>query len=816
MKTKSNRRSRRQRGYRGLLWVLAAGLLLFGLIAQQDILLGTSSRHALLMDARTGQVLARKRSGEEAAPASLTKMMTVLLATEALSDLDTPVTLPEDIFPALYKADASMAGFQPGETVTVRDLLYGAMLPSGAECCEALARQVSGSEEAFVALMNRKAGELSMKHTHFANCTGLTSPEHYSSASGMTGKVTDLEKTTHTKVNEIRTDMESIHTDVTKTLEEISRIMQEMDAQKKQDNTDHKESITEINRINESVQSVNQTVSKLEDRLNTSYENLKNLVQEVRATEEKNRELWTQEQTQLTEQQKQLLKEVEESRQETIRSLALVESNLKNMLESDMVQITAAFGSLTAELQTRVQELSALLENRMNRVDQNLTGLDKNVTGLGNNISGLNENVNGLGNNISGLSENVSGLNENVDGVGKNVESLFTRIGELDNGMQTNLTTLQQTFAKQFGDLNVSAGQNTEELKSYLEELNNGLKQDMNQVFTSVSNGKKKLASALLTKGVSTNEDATFAQLAEAILNIDQKLVIGVEEIPGTIRYQYHYHVDASGNQPHTEKSDTAGGCYTGTHGHVHSVEDGCYKEESYHVHRDDCSGYPVWVDWAPGVEPYWGFIYTCGEPANATRRVLICSKQAGSTDYYVPSCGLADGQIIGAEILYDQAHAQVKAQEEQQCRDELVRLALSMQPALGSNTSETEQIGTDADNIPPAPEQIAAEAERKRQEEAAAEAERRQESVGEVKTEADRRQESEGEATADADRRQEAGGASKSDSSTDNVGTSKGADADRREESADTPKSDGSTENVNTTATSATDSQKISEASEN
>lgn len=621
-------------------------------------------------------------------------------------------------------------------------------------------------------------------------------------ASGMTGKVTDLEKTTHTKVNEIRTDMESIHTDVTKTLEEISKIMQEMDAQKKQDNTDHKESITEINRINESVQSVNQTVSRLEDRLNTSYENLKNLVQEVRTTEEKNRELWTQEQTQLTEQQKQLLKEVEESRQETIRSLALVESNLKNMLESDMVQITATFGSLTAELQTRVQELSALLENRMNRVDQNLSGLDKNVTGLGN--------------NISGLSENVNGLNENVDGVGKNVESLFTRIGELDNGMQTNLTTLQQTFAKQFGDLNVSAGQNTEELKSYLEELNNGLKQDMNQVFTSVSNGKKKLASALLTKGVSTNEDATFAQLTEAILNIDQKLVIGVEEIPGTIRYQYHYHVDASGNQPHTEKSDTAGGCYTGTHGHVHSVEDGCYKEESYHVHRDDCSGYPVWVDWAPGVEPYWGFIYTCGEPANATRRVLICSKQAGSTDYYVPSCGLADGQIIGAEIVYDQAHAQVKAQEEQQCRDELVRLALSMQPALGSNTSETEQIGTDADNIPPAPEQIAAEAERKRQEEAAAEAERRQESAGEVKTEADRRQESEGEAAADADRRQEAGGASKSDSSTDNVGTSKGADVDRREESADTPKSDGSTENVNTTATSATDSQKISEASEN
>ena len=185
MKTKSNRRGRRQRGYRGLLWVLAAGLLLFGLIAQQNILLGTSSRHALLMDARTGQVLARKRSGEEAAPASLTKMMTVLLATEVLPDLDTPVTLPEDIFPALYKADASMAGFQPGETVTVRDLLYGAMLPSGAECCEALAREVSGSEEAFVAWMNQKAAELGMTATHFCNPTGLHDPEHVSTVRDM-------------------------------------------------------------------------------------------------------------------------------------------------------------------------------------------------------------------------------------------------------------------------------------------------------------------------------------------------------------------------------------------------------------------------------------------------------------------------------------------------------------------------------------------------------------------------------------------------------------------------------------------------------
>ena len=78
-----------------------------------------------------------------------------------------------------------MAGFRPGETATVRDLLYGVLLPSGAECCEALAREVSGSEEAFVELMNQKAAALGMASTHFCNPTGLHDPEHVSTARDM-------------------------------------------------------------------------------------------------------------------------------------------------------------------------------------------------------------------------------------------------------------------------------------------------------------------------------------------------------------------------------------------------------------------------------------------------------------------------------------------------------------------------------------------------------------------------------------------------------------------------------------------------------
>lgn len=161
------------------LCILAALLVLLVLFLRQNVLLDTASRHAILLDAQSGRVLAQKRADERTAPASLTKMMTVLLVIETEPDLDKQVTLPEDIFPALQTEKASMAGFVPDETVTVRDLLYGAMLPSGAECCEALARLVSGSEDNFAALMNQKAAELGMKNTHFTNPTGLTDTEHY-------------------------------------------------------------------------------------------------------------------------------------------------------------------------------------------------------------------------------------------------------------------------------------------------------------------------------------------------------------------------------------------------------------------------------------------------------------------------------------------------------------------------------------------------------------------------------------------------------------------------------------------------------------
>lgn len=145
---------------------------------------GLNSPHAILLR-RGGPVLGEVGADDPIYPASLTKMMTVLLAAETLTDLDAQVTMAEDLYPPLWEANASMAGFQPGETVTVRDLLYGALLPSGAECCSALARQVCDTEQDFVARMNARAAELGMDGTHFCNVTGLQDPQHQSTVADL-------------------------------------------------------------------------------------------------------------------------------------------------------------------------------------------------------------------------------------------------------------------------------------------------------------------------------------------------------------------------------------------------------------------------------------------------------------------------------------------------------------------------------------------------------------------------------------------------------------------------------------------------------
>lgn len=140
---------------------------------------------AVLINRDTGEILMDMDGGERIYPASLTKIMTAIVAIEHTDDFTQRVTVEKNVFEDLCEKDASMAGFEPGEEVSLRDLLYGILLPSGAECCLTYARHVAGTEAAFVDLMNQKAEELGMCRTHFSNTTGLHEENHYTTAEDM-------------------------------------------------------------------------------------------------------------------------------------------------------------------------------------------------------------------------------------------------------------------------------------------------------------------------------------------------------------------------------------------------------------------------------------------------------------------------------------------------------------------------------------------------------------------------------------------------------------------------------------------------------
>ena len=143
------------------------------------------SENALLIDLESNTVLVQKNADARIYPASMTKVMTVLVAAKHIENWDETFTMTQSIIDPLFLADASMAGFVHGEEVSMTELLYGAVLPSGAEATEALAIVTAGSEEAFVALMNEKAQELGLKDTHFVDASGLHDENHYTTLSDM-------------------------------------------------------------------------------------------------------------------------------------------------------------------------------------------------------------------------------------------------------------------------------------------------------------------------------------------------------------------------------------------------------------------------------------------------------------------------------------------------------------------------------------------------------------------------------------------------------------------------------------------------------
>lgn len=143
------------------------------------------SPYVALVDVNTNEIIAGKSCDARIYPASMTKVMTLIVAVENIKNMDDTFEMTAEIIDPLVRAEASRAGFEPGEVVKAKDLLYGLILSSGADASIGLSYLVAGSEENFVKLMNEKCAEIGLKNTHFMNTSGLHDVNHYTTPTEM-------------------------------------------------------------------------------------------------------------------------------------------------------------------------------------------------------------------------------------------------------------------------------------------------------------------------------------------------------------------------------------------------------------------------------------------------------------------------------------------------------------------------------------------------------------------------------------------------------------------------------------------------------
>lgn len=150
--------------------------------AEDTLRLGeeVTGSYAIFVDVENEKILASKEAKSRIVPASMTKVLTLLVAVEHITDLDDEFEITREITDYCFRNDCSVAGFEVGEKVKIRDLLYGAILPSGGDGALGLAIYTAGSQEAFVELMNEKLEQLGLSESaHFTNCVGIYDASHY-------------------------------------------------------------------------------------------------------------------------------------------------------------------------------------------------------------------------------------------------------------------------------------------------------------------------------------------------------------------------------------------------------------------------------------------------------------------------------------------------------------------------------------------------------------------------------------------------------------------------------------------------------------
>jgi len=418
-------------------------------------------------------------------------------------------------------------------------------------------------------------------------------------------------------VNVLQGQMTDIHSQIAATQDEIKELMISIDEKRDLQYEDVMEAIENA-------------VDDINSEMNSAHNNLQGLIRVLTA-------------------------DVAMNHRDTLDTLEEMEGSMSDTLADNMEQINDSFSGLTSTLEEQFKQVQ---ENQNAAQD----ALDTVVEELGTDLT-------------------------------ENQQVILEKLKAHDAANTAGQEYIKQTIENHNNDMHLESA----EIKGDIEEHNTGIlsalegfvntiEQKLDSVFTFVSNGKKKLASALLTKNVTVNEDATFQEFADAILNIPQEIVIGVQQLPGEIEYEYHYHTDGSGNTLHKESNSASGGCYTVPTYHQHtsacnsSTKCGgsvSYKTSSTHWKCSstlDCAEHGCWWEDPNAMYPSGCWHCYCpeetytecnscgatnsGSPCGRTVTKQTCGKSTSTVEGYKAGCGLTDGQIIGAHIVYSGAAA--------------------------------------------------------------------------------------------------------------------------------------------------------------
>jgi hypothetical protein len=446
----------------------------------------------------------------------------------------------------------------------------------------------------------------------------------------------------------------------------------------------------------------------------------KNIKELNEATEKRLAELDKTTSSKLDEMNTSTKNKLDEMNTSTRNKLDEIDTTTKNKLDEMNTSTNNKLSEMDASTNRKLDEMNTSTNNKLdemnastnsrldemgNSTNSKLDDLDKRTGSkldeLGKNTSNKLDEINKATNDrLNSMDKSTSdkldsmdkSTNSKIDAMGKSTNS---KLDAMDKATSSKLDGMNKTNTNKFNELNTSINNNfksitntslnnTNGLKSYITTELNKTNGKIDKVFQRVSDGKKLLASTLLTKGVKVRQDATFKELSDAINKIPQQVVLGNGDVAGKVEYEYHYHKDGKGKVCDEEyvPASRKGGCYNVAVNHKHT--DSCYKIEYWYSYRTrkDCDNLYHVTDRDNGDDPIfrWHCNY-CGaeydsddgyhsesttdinvfrdrgksDPEVHMNKIKICKYEDGQLLGYRPSCGYVHGQILKAHISFGQ-----------------------------------------------------------------------------------------------------------------------------------------------------------------